>query len=199
MTKGVLQRVCVYCGSGRGLLPEYARVAAEVGDLLARQGLGLVYGGANVGLMGVMADAALAADGEVIGVIPETLVRKEIAHWRLTELIVVNTMHERKRAMADRADAFMALPGGVGTLEELFETFSWLLLGFHAKPVGLLNAHGYFDDLLRFLDRAARDHFLKPEYLARLVVASSPAALLAALRGHASSQADRWPEQRDRV
>jgi hypothetical protein len=199
MKSGDIRRVCVYCGSSRGHSPEYARIAADMGHLLAREGLGLVYGGAHVGLMGVMADAALAGGGKVIGVIPEALVRKEVAHWRLTELITVDNMHERKRTMADLADAFIAMPGGVGTMEELFETFSWLLLGFHSKPVGVLNACGYFDDLLKFLRRAVAEHFLKAEYLNRLAVSANPADLLRLLRERAAPQSDPWFEQRDRT
>ncbi|HZY83935.1 MAG TPA: TIGR00730 family Rossman fold protein, partial [Gemmataceae bacterium] len=134
-----MKRVCVFCGSSSGTRPEYAAAARRFGAALAGRGLGLVYGGGHVGLMGALADAVLAAGGEVVGVIPQALVDRELAHGGLTELLVVNTMHERKALMADRADAFAALPGGFGTADELFEILTWAQLGLHAKPVGLLN------------------------------------------------------------
>jgi uncharacterized protein (TIGR00730 family) len=152
--------ICVYCGSRPGAKPAYAEAARSLGDLIAKRGHGLVYGGGDVGLMGIVADAVLAAGGPVVGVIPEALVQKEVGHQRLTEQHVVPTMHIRKQMMAERADAFIALPGGIGTLEELYEVWTWRQLGYHDKPVGLLNVAGYFDDLLRFMDRSVSEGFL---------------------------------------
>ena len=143
--------LCVYCGSRTGLHPGYARAAREVGTLIGRLGWRLVYGGGRAGLMGVVADAALAAGASVIGVIPSSLMERELGHGGLTELHVVETMHERKRLMAERSDAFLALPGGIGTFEELFEVWTWRQLGYHDKPLGLLNVDGYYDALLAFI------------------------------------------------
>lgn len=171
--------VCVYCGSQMGSDPAYARAAAALGEAIARDGLTLVYGGASVGLMGVVADAALAAGGRVVGVIPRILLRKELAHEGLAELVVTESMHERKAKMAELSDAFVALPGGIGTLDELFEMWTWAQLGLHAKPCVLINTGGYYDNLVAFLDRAVRDGFLRPGTRALLrVVAnvSSPSA-----------------------
>jgi uncharacterized protein (TIGR00730 family) len=157
-----IRRICIFCGASPGREPRYAALAAETGDALARRGIGIVYGGGRVGLMGALADSALAADGEVIGVIPRGLVERELAHPGLTELRVVETLHERKALMADLSDAFIALPGGLGTLEELSEVVSWAQLGLHSKPFGVLDSFGYFDDLLRFLDHAVGEGFLAP-------------------------------------
>jgi uncharacterized protein (TIGR00730 family) len=154
-------RICVFCGSSVGARPRYAAAARELGRTLAGRGLGVVFGGGKVGLMGVLADAALAAGGEAIGVIPEALVAREIAHNGLTELRVVRSMHERKTLMADLADAFIALPGGYGTFEEFFEAVTWTQLGIHRKPCGLLNVDGYYDALLALLDRAVSDGFIR--------------------------------------
>jgi uncharacterized protein (TIGR00730 family) len=156
-----LQRICVFCGSSVGSHPAYAAAARELGRTLAERGLGIVFGGGKVGLMGVLADAALEAGGEVIGVIPEALVAREIGHDRLTKLHVVRSMHERKTLMADLADAFIALPGGYGTFEEFFEAVTWTQLGIHRKPCGLLNVEGYYDALLALLDRAVSDGFIR--------------------------------------
>jgi len=156
-----LNRICVFCGSSVGARPRYAAAARELGRTLASRGLGIVFGGGKVGLMGVLADAALAAGGEAIGVIPEALVAREIAHNGLTELRIVRSMHERKTLMADLADAFIALPGGYGTLEEFLEAVTWTQLGIHRKPCGLLNVDGYYDALLTLLDRAAADGFIR--------------------------------------
>ncbi|HEX8984335.1 MAG TPA: TIGR00730 family Rossman fold protein [Bryobacteraceae bacterium] len=155
-------RICVFCGSSAGVQPEYKAAAASVGALLARKGIGLVYGGANVGLMGVIADSALAAGGEVIGVMPDSLVAKEVAHRRLRDLRIVSSMHERKALMAELSDAFIALPGGYGTLEEFCEVLTWSQLGIHRKACGLLNTCGYYDGLLALLDHAVAERFLKP-------------------------------------
>src|SRR5262245_4943907 len=147
-----LTSICVFCGSSRGSRPDYAAAAAQLGELLARRGIRLVYGAGNIGLMGVVADAALAAGGQVVGVIPRMLVEKELAHRGLSELRIVGTMHERKAQMADLSDAFIALPGGLGTLEELCEVLTWAQLGIHAKPVGCLNVCGYFTALGELFD-----------------------------------------------
>jgi uncharacterized protein (TIGR00730 family) len=155
-----MKRICVFCGAMDGFDPTYVRTAGDVGTSLARRGIGLVYGGGRVGCMGAVADAALAAGGEVIGIIPERLATREIAHQGLTELHIVASMHERKALMADNADAFLGLPGGFGTLEEIFEVITWRQLGFHAKPCGLLDAGGYFASLLEFCDDAVGKGFV---------------------------------------
>ncbi len=155
-------RICVFCGSSFGARPEYRAAAASVGSLLAQKGIGLVYGGSNIGLMGVVADAALAGGGDVIGVIPDALVEREVAHTGLSDLRVVPSMHERKALMADLADAFLALPGGYGTLDEFCEILTWSQLGLHSKACGLLNTCGYFDGLLALLDHAVRECFVRP-------------------------------------
>jgi uncharacterized protein (TIGR00730 family) len=157
-----MRRVCVFCGASAGNDPAYAALARSVGAGLARRGIGLVYGGGRVGLMGVVADAALAAGGEVIGVIPQSLVDRELAHPGATEMRIVTTLHERKAVMAELSDAFVALPGGLGTLEELAEVVSWAQLGLHAKPIGLLGVRDYWDDLLRWLDGAVAAGFVPP-------------------------------------
>jgi uncharacterized protein (TIGR00730 family) len=173
-----MRTVCVFCGSSCGHGDVYRAAARRFGELLAARGHGLVYGGGHVGLMGVLADAVLAGGGTVVGVIPQFMIDKELAHAGLTELIVVETMHQRKAIMADRADAFAALPGGYGTAEELFEVVTWAQLRLHAKPVGLLNVAGYFDPLLAWRDRMVADGFLKPAHRDRLLVADEPQGLL---------------------
>jgi uncharacterized protein (TIGR00730 family) len=178
-----LDRVCVFAGSGEGRRPEYREAAAELGRELAEQGIGLVYGASGVGLMGVMADAALAAGGEVVGVIPESLLALEQAHRGLTELHVVGSMHERKARMAELADAFAALPGGIGTLEELLEVTTWTKLGIHAKPCGVVNVGGYYDEFAAMLDRAVEEDFMRPEDRSLLVFEETPARLLSRLEG----------------
>ena len=165
-----MKRVCVYCGSSSGVNPLHREAATRLGALLATRGIGVVYGGGNVGLMGVLADAALRAGGEVIGVIPAALMDKELGHGGVTKLHVVTSMHERKQLMADLSDGFISLPGGIGTLEELFETFTWLQLGFHDKPVGLLNVDGFYDHLLTFLRHVAVEGFLRAGHLESLLV-----------------------------
>jgi uncharacterized protein (TIGR00730 family) len=174
----VFRRVCVFCGSSTGAGDAYVDAARRLGGLLAARGIGLVYGGARVGLMGIVADAALANGGEVIGVIPESLRRREIGHDGLTRLHVVGSMHERKAVMAQLADAFVALPGGVGTLEELVEVLTWALLGLHDKPVGLLDVRHYYDDLAAFLDHAVRERFLSASHRTSLLRDTDPGALL---------------------
>lgn len=173
-----MRRVCVFCGSSMGAKPAYAEAARAMGTLIAQRGLGLVYGGGEVGLMGVIANAALAAGGEVIGVIPEALMRMEVGHPRLTELHVVATMHERKAMMADLSDGFIAMPGGIGTLEELFEIWTWGQLGIHPKPLGFLDVAGYYHTLHAFLDHMVTEGFVKDRHRAMTAVETDPAALL---------------------
>jgi uncharacterized protein (TIGR00730 family) len=176
-----VRRVCVYCGSSPGRDPAYREAAVALVRVLAERGLGVVYGGAHVGLMGVVADEALAAGAEVIGVIPQALVDHEIAHTGLSDLRVVGSMHERKAQMAELADAFVALPGGLGTLEELFEVATWSQLGLHVKPCGLLNVLGYYDGLAGMLDHAVSERFLRPENRAIVLVESEPSTMVDAL------------------
>jgi len=175
-------RICVYTGSRHGSRPEYEDAAEAFGRLLAREGIGLVYGGGRLGLMGVVANAALEAGGEVIGIIPQKLVDLEAAHTGITQLHVVHSMHERKAMMADLADGFVALPGGIGTLEELFEVWAWLHLGYHAKPCGLLNVCGFYDPLIAFLDTIVVEGFLRTGTRAMLLSDDDPERLLQALR-----------------
>ncbi len=170
--------MCVFCGSSPGARPAYGRAALELGTLLGARGIDLVWGGGNVGLMGIVADATLAAGGRAIGVIPEALAERELGHTAATELHVVRTMHERKALMADLSDAFIALPGGMGTLDELFEILTWAQLGFHGKPVGLLDVEEYYAPLLTFLDRARDEGFVRPADRARLQVESDATRLL---------------------
>ena len=174
-----MQSVCVFCGSGSGSDPAYAEAARATGLALARAGLALVYGGGRVGLMGEVADAALTAGGRVVGVMPRALIEREIAHKGLSELRVVGSMHERKTCMAELAGAFLALPGGAGTLEELFEQWTWAQLGIHEKPCGVLNVRGYFDPLLAMVGRMAGEGFMAPTYADMLVVEAEPEAALA--------------------
>ena len=162
-----MKRICVYCGSALGRDPNQAETASAFGQLLGRRGIGLVYGGGNTGLMGRLADAALAAGLEVIGVMPRHMLEREVGHRGLTRLIEVADMHERKRTMAELADAFVALPGGIGTLEELFEIFTWRQLALHAKPVGLLNAFGFYDHLIAFNHRMIDVGFIRPAHQGR--------------------------------
>ena len=170
--------VCVYCGSRFGNRPEYEAVARELGRLIARNGWQLVYGGGNVGLMGVMADAAIEGGARVVGVIPDSLMKREVGHRGLAELHVVQTMHQRKQMMAERADMFVALPGGIGTFEELFEVWTWRQLGYHDKPIGLLNVAGYYDSFLDFMSQTTEAGFLSEAQLAVLQVDTDPARLL---------------------
>lgn len=176
-----MKRVCVFCGSRDGTRDQYVASARGMGQALARRGIGLVYGGGGIGLMGVLADAALSAGGDVIGVIPEALVAREVAHQGLGDLRVVASMHERKALMADLSDAFVALPGGLGTLEEFCEALTWAQLGIHRKPCGLLNVEGFFDPLLSFFDHAVRERFVSPDHRSLVVVEEDPERLLDAL------------------
>jgi uncharacterized protein (TIGR00730 family) len=175
-----VKRVCVFSGSSPGADLAYRAAATDLGHRLADRGIELVYGGAHVGLMGAVADAALEAGGEVVGVIPQLLVDREVAHTGLTELHVVSSMHERKALMAELSDAFVALPGGIGTLEELIEVYTWSFLGIHSKPLAVLNTAGFYDGLSAFLDHATGQGFLRPEQRAKLLVAPDTEALLAA-------------------
>jgi len=179
-----IKSVCVYCGSSLGNDPAYAVAAAALGTLIAREGLKLVYGGGKIGLMGVVSGAALAAGGEVHGVIPHALALKEIAASDITEVEVVADMHVRKKRMADLADAFITLPGGLGTLEEVAETLTWAQLGWHRKPIGMLDVAGYFDPLLRFLDAGVTAGFMKAQDRGMLQVSETPEGILGLLRSY---------------
>jgi uncharacterized protein (TIGR00730 family) len=181
--------VCVYCGSRHGARPAYTAAARVLGEAIGSRGWQLVYGGGKVGLMGEVADAVLASGGRVVGVIPETLMRREVGHPGLHELHVVPTMHQRKQMMAERADAFIALPGGIGTLEELYEVWTWRQLGYHGNPIGLLNVEGYYDALLDFMQSTVSEGFLSDEQHGALRVNTEPQALLLALaEEHAASR-----------
>jgi len=180
-----MKRICVFCGSNAGARSEYAEAARALATVLAERKLGIVYGGGNVGLMGVLADAALARGGEVIGVIPQKLVDKEVAHRGVTELLIVETMHERKALMNDLSDAFLALPGGFGTLDEFFEVLTWAQLGFHGKPCALLNVAGYYDGMLAMLDHAVTERFLRPAHRELVIADTDPLRLLQRLSAFA--------------
>jgi uncharacterized protein (TIGR00730 family) len=187
-----MERLCVFLGSSPGERPNYARAVRELAAVLVERNLTLVYGGSRVGLMGTLADSVLEAGGQVIGVIPDRLFSKEIPHNGLTELRVVKSMHERKQVMSDLSDGFLALPGGVGTLEELTEIYTWGQLGLHRKPCGLLNVEGYFDHLIRFLDHAVQEGFLKPVHRDRLLVGEDPKILLDRLDAYRAPDLTRW-------
>lgn len=187
-----VQRVLVFCGSSPGRLPAYVEAAAALGGELAAQGIGAVYGGAQVGVMGALADAVLAGGGEVIGVIPRLLLEKEVAHPGVSDMRVVETMHERKALMESLADGVIALPGGFGTLEELFEITTWAQLGIHTKPVALLNVAGYWDRLLAFIDQMVDERFLRSEQRDALLVGDAPAELLARMARYRAPQLDKW-------
>jgi len=187
-------RICVFSGSSHGYAPEYRAAAKALGELLARNAIELVYGGAAVGLMGAVADAVLEKGGLVTGVIPQALVDREVAHTGLTRLHVVSSMHERKSLMASLADGFIALPGGIGTLEELFEVWTWAQLGTHARPCALLNVLGFYDRLLEFLDRVVEQGFLKPVHREMLLVEKEPAALLRVMARYRAPVETKWIE-----
>ena len=173
-----MPNICVYCGSSSGNNPAFTAAARALGAAIAGHGYGLVYGGASIGLMGTVADSVMASGGDAIGVMPQSLADKEIAHQQLSTLYITSSMHERKTKMADLSDAFVALPGGLGTLEELFEIWTWGQLAFHQKPIGLLNVEGYFSGLITFLDNSQQAGFIKPEHLQMLTVADKPEHLL---------------------
>jgi len=187
-----MRRICVFCGSSQGSRPEYGAATEELGTELARRNIGLVYGGGKVGLMGVLADAVLRAGGEAMGVIPENLMAREVGHNGLTKLHVVRSMHERKALMADLSDAFAALPGGFGTLEEFCEVVTWTQLGLHTKPCGILNVLGYYSPLLTMFDHAVEERFLKPENRALVLARESPAELLRALEEWRPPHVEKW-------
>jgi len=191
------RRICIFTGSSPGDRPEYADAARELARVLVERGYGLVYGGGNIGLMSVIADAVLERAGEVVGVIPEFLVGKELAHRGLTELRVVKSMHDRKAVMAELSDGFMGLPGGIGTMEEFFEVLSWAQLDLHDKPCGLLNTRGYYNDIVGFLDRAVAEGFLKAKHRTLLLVGDTPAKLLdrfaAFIAARATTRFERQP------
>ncbi|MEO6846792.1 MAG: TIGR00730 family Rossman fold protein [Chthoniobacterales bacterium] len=191
-----MKSICVYCGANEGSSPIYAKAAEACGATLAGREISLVFGGGNIGLMGRIADAVLAAKGKVIGVIPQSLVDRELAHRGVTELIIVNSMHERKQCMTDLADGFIALPGGIGTLEELTEVFTWLQLGFHHKPIGLLNVEGYYDPLLELLKHMEGAGFLHDIHREMLFVSDDTATLLDAMEDFERPQEDKWPSSR---
>jgi uncharacterized protein (TIGR00730 family) len=192
-----MRRICVFCGSSAGSNPVYAETARVMGRELVARGMGLVYGGGHVGLMGVVADAVLEAGGEAIGVIPHALAAREIAHQRLTTLHVVASMHERKAMMAELSDAFIAMPGGFGTYEELFEALTWTQLGLHKKPCGLLNVAGFYDPVIRFIDHAVAEQFIRPQHRAALLVEQDPARLIDALQSVTLPEVPKWirPEE----
>lgn len=187
-----MRSVCVFCGSSMGRNPDYEKAAVQLGTAIARRGMSLVYGGSNLGLMGAVADAALAAGGEVFGIIPEFLESKELAHKELTRLETVQSMHDRKARMAELSDAFIALPGGYGTLEEFCEVLTWAQLGLHQKPQGLLNVAGYYDSLLQFFDQAVVEKLVRPIHRALVIEATEPEVLLDRLSAYQPQNVDKW-------
>lgn len=187
-----MKSVCVFCGSSFGSNPAYEQAARQMGSAIASAGLALVYGGAKVGLMGAVADAALEKGGTVIGVLPKSLQEKELAHMGLSELHVVSSMHERKALMAERSDAFVAMPGGAGTMEELFEVWTWGQLGLHEKPCGFLNTNGFYDRLIEFLDFQTAEGFMKPVMRNMVQVSSSPEGLLDLFRAYTPPATPKW-------
>jgi uncharacterized protein (TIGR00730 family) len=193
-----MRRTCVFCGSSSGSRPEYRAATEELGTELARLNIGLVYGGTSVGLMGVLADAVLKAGGEAVGVIPKHLMAREVGHNGLTKLHVVRSMHERKALMADLSDAFVALPGGFGTLEEFCEVVTWAQLGLHAKPCGILNVLGYYSPLLAMFDHAVQERFLKPENRALVLARDSVPELLQALEEWRPTHVEKWLDRETR-
>lgn len=194
-----MKSICIYCGANEGNSPLYAESAELCGRILASRDLTLIYGGGNIGLMGRVADAALAANGKVIGVIPEALMNLELGHKGVTELIVVNSMHDRKQRMADLADGFIALPGGIGTLEELIEVFTWLQLNFHHKPVGLLNVGNYYAPLIALLKHMEDEGFLLPSQHEMLLVDDNIDQLLDRMKNFERPQADKWVSRRSEI
>jgi hypothetical protein len=187
-----IRRLAVFCGSNPGARPDYVQAARALGKLLAQRGIGVVYGGSSVGLMAALADAMQDELGDVIGVIPRMLVEREVANKSLTDLRVVETMHERKALMAELADGFIALPGGVGTLEEFFETWTWAQLGMHEKPCGLLNVEGYYDGMLQFLDHAVAERFVRDVHRAMVIVESDPEKLLSRFESYEPPRVVKW-------
>lgn len=193
-----MKSICVFCGSSSGVRPEYADAARQLGALLAERGIGLVYGGGRVGLMGIIADAVLTHGGHVSGIIPEFLFKKEIEHKDVSDLRVVGSMHERKALMADLADGFIALPGGWGTLDEFCEILTWAQLGLHTKPCGLLNVAGYYDSFLQFFDTATTEGFVQPQYRALVLADTDPARLLDRMAAYQPPQTVKWMKDEQR-
>ncbi|MBI3818075.1 MAG: TIGR00730 family Rossman fold protein [Planctomycetes bacterium] len=192
-----MKRICIFCGSASGNRPEYVKIAAACGAALARAGIGVVFGGGKVGLMGAVADGALAERGEIIGIIPRALRDRELCHPGVADMRVTGSMHERKMLMHDLSDGFIALPGGLGTLDELFETLTWLQLGYHKKPVGILNINDFYGPLLAMLDHAAAAEFIRPEHRAMLLVAGSIDELLQRMREFQPPGGRRWIQRAD--
>jgi hypothetical protein len=188
----IFKRLCIFCGSSHGANPAYVEAAKIAGNELARRGIALVYGGGNVGLMGVIADAVLAAGGNVIGVIPEALMAKELGHRGIQDLRIVKTMHERKALMAELSDGFVALPGGIGTFEEFFEVVTWAQLGLHSKPCALLNVNGFYDPLLHLLDHAIAERFVKPKQRDLVLVEPDFSTLLERMARHHVPHEPKW-------
>jgi len=187
-----MQRICVFCGSNRGAGEEYASAARELAAALVRENLTLVYGGGSVGLMGIVADEVLRLGGHAVGVIPRPLWQREVGHNALTEVHIVDTMHQRKQMMSDLADAFIAMPGGLGTIEEIFEIWTWTQLGMHEKPIGFLNVAGYYDSLMTFLDHAVRERFIRPEIRGAAMIEETSAALLQRFATYAPPRVMQW-------
>lgn len=187
-----MKRICVFCGSSPGVRPEYADAARAMGRALAERGIGLVYGGGRVGLMGIVADTVMQGGGQAIGVIPEALMRREVGHTSLTELHVVASMHERKQMMADLSDGFIALPGGYGTFEEFCEVITWSQLGIHPKPCGLLNAVGYYDAMLAMFDHGVAEGFIRPRHRALVLTEADPGRLIERMRDFVPPTAEKW-------
>jgi uncharacterized protein (TIGR00730 family) len=187
-----MKRLCVFCGSSPGSRAEYAETAHSFGRLIAAHGLGLVYGGGSVGLMGALADGAISAGGEVIGVIPQTLWDRELGHKGLTRLHIVESMHQRKALMAELSDCFVALPGGIGTFEELFEVWTWAQLGVHRKPCGVLDVAGFYAQLLGFIEHCVTERFIRPQHRAMLLVDTDPENLLRRLSDYSPPAVEKW-------
>lgn len=187
-----MESIAVFCGSSPGLSPVYTETTKVLGEIMAEQGITLVYGAGNVGLMGVIADAVLSKNGKVIGTIPQFLVDKEVAHYGITELIITETMHERKQKMVDLAEGVIVLSGGIGTLDEFFEMFTWQQLGLHDKPIGILNVKGYYDHILAHIQYMVKEGFLKNFHGDRIMVAADPAQLIAKMKGQKIEYVDKW-------
>ncbi len=192
-----MRSITVFCGSNSGFRSEYAEAARQLGALFVREGIGLVYGGGKVGLMGIIADQVMNLGGRVTGIIPESLEKKEVGHRDVTELLVVGSMHERKALMAERADGFIAMPGGIGTFEEFFEILTWAQLGFHQKPCAILNISGYYDGLLALCDQAVNEGFLRREHRRLILEDSDPERLLAKMKDFTPSTLEKWLDQAD--
>ncbi len=192
----IIKRLCVYCGSSPGKKPEYGKAARQLGSIMVSKNIGLVYGGASVGIMGEIADTVVKGGGEVIGVIPQSLLEKEVAHTGLSDLRVVDSMHERKALMAELSDGFIALPGGLGTIEEFFEVMTWAQLGMHQKPCGLLNVCQYYQKLIDFLNHAVTERFLKEVHRSLVLVEESPDALLQKFEAYETPEVAKWIDKK---